>query len=104
VSSLDFALILAAVTGTAAMVFFIARLTYLQQCTPDAVLGRVSAICLGVEALAGVVGAAAGGVLTGLVGYGWTVAAAAAAIAAGGLLAAVLVTGGRTPGSGQRAQ
>jgi predicted MFS family arabinose efflux permease len=104
VGNLDFALILAAVTGMSAMVFLIARLTYLQQRTPDAVLGRVSAISLGVEALAGVAGAAAGGVLAGLVGYGWTVAAAAAAIAAGGVLAAVLVTAGRAPGSGQRAQ
>jgi len=104
VSNLDLALVLAAMTGMSAMVFFIVRLTYLQQRTPDAVLGRVSAICLAAEGLAGVVGTAVGGILIGLVGYGWTVAAAAAAIAAGGLLAAVLVTAGRTPGSGQRAQ
>jgi predicted MFS family arabinose efflux permease len=104
VSNLDLALVMAAMTGMSAMVFLIARLTYLQQCTPDAVLGRVSAICLAVEGLAGVAGTAVGGVLTGLVGYGWTVAAAAAAIAAGGLLAAVLVSGGCAPGSGQRAQ
>jgi predicted MFS family arabinose efflux permease len=103
VSNLDLALALAAVTGMSAMVFLIARLTYLQQRIPDAVLGRASAICLAAEGLAGVAGTAVGGVLTGLVGYGWTVAAAAAAIAAGGLLAALLVTGAasRAPGSGQ---
>jgi predicted MFS family arabinose efflux permease len=93
VTNLDLALMLAAVTGMSAMVFLIARLTCLQRRTPDAVLGRVSAICLAAEALAGVAGAAVGGVLAGLVGYGWTVVAAAAAIAAGGLLAGVLITG-----------
>jgi predicted MFS family arabinose efflux permease len=103
VSNLDLALLLAAVTGMSAMVFLIARLTYLQQCTPDAVLGRVSAICLAAEALAGVAGTAVGGVLAGLVGYGWTVAAAVAAIGAGGLLAARLVTGGRRPRTRLRA-
>jgi predicted MFS family arabinose efflux permease len=104
VSNLDLALVLAAMTGMSAMVFFVVRLTYMQQCTPDAVLGRVSAICLAAEGLAGVAGTAVGGILAGLVGFGWTVAAAAAAIAAGGVLAAVLVTAGRAPGSGQRAQ
>jgi predicted MFS family arabinose efflux permease len=101
VSNLELALVLAALTGMTAMVFLIARLTYLQQCTPDAVLGRASAICLAAEALAGLAGTAVGGVLTGLVGYGWTVAAAAAAIAAGGLLAVLLVTAGRPPGMGR---
>jgi len=103
VSNLELALILAAVTGMSATVFLIARLTYLQQCTPDAVLGRVSAICLAAEALAGVAGTAAGGILAGLAGYGWTVVAAAAAIAAGGLLAARLVTAGRHSGARLRA-
>jgi predicted MFS family arabinose efflux permease len=93
-SSLGLALGLAAMTGMSAMVFLIARLTYVQQRTPDAVLGRVSAICLAAEALAWVAGTAVGGVLAGLVGYGWTVAAAAAAIAGGGVLAAFLVTAG----------
>jgi len=102
-TNLDLALILAAVTGMSAMVFLIARLTCLQRCTPDAVLGRVSAICLAAEALAGVAGVAVGGVLAGLVGYGWTVAAAATAIAAGGLLAAGLITAGRQPGTRVRA-
>jgi predicted MFS family arabinose efflux permease len=103
VSDLDLALILAAMTGMSAMVFLIARLTYLQQCTPDAVLGRVGAICLATEGLAGVAGTAVGSALTGLVGYGWTVTAAAAVIAAGGLLAALLVTGGRHPRTRLRA-
>jgi predicted MFS family arabinose efflux permease len=103
VSNLDLALVLAAVTGMSAMVFLIARLTYLQQCTPDAVLGRASAICLAAEGLAGLAGVAAGGVLAGVVGYGWTVASAAAAIAAGGLLAACLVTGDRQPRTRLRA-
>jgi predicted MFS family arabinose efflux permease len=98
VSNLEIALTLAAVTGMSAMVFLIARLTYLQQCTPDAVLGRASAICLAAEGLAGLAGTAVGGLLIGLVGYGWTVAAAAAAIAVGALLAALLVTGRPHPG------
>jgi predicted MFS family arabinose efflux permease len=97
VSSLGLALILAAVTGMSAMVFLIARLTYVQQRTPDAVLGRVSAICLAAEALAWVAGTAVGGAATGFFGYGWTVAVAAAAIAGGGVLAACLVTGRRDP-------
>jgi predicted MFS family arabinose efflux permease len=105
VRDLDLALVLAAVTGMSAMIFLVARLTYLQQCTPDGVLGRASAICLAAEGLAGLAGTAVGGVLSGLAGYGWTVVAAAAAIAVGALLAALLVTGDRqtahlAPGSG----
>ena len=93
VSSLDLALGLAAVTGMSAMIFLIARLTCLQQRTPDAVLGRASAICLAAESLAGLAGTAVGGVLAGFAGYGWTVVAAAVAIAVGALLASLLVTG-----------
>jgi predicted MFS family arabinose efflux permease len=97
VSNLEIALTLAAVTGMSAMVFLIARLTYLQQCTPDAVLGRASAICLAAEGLTGLAGTAVGGVLAGLAGYGWAVAAAAAAIAAAAVLAALLVPDGARP-------
>jgi predicted MFS family arabinose efflux permease len=99
VSNLEIALVLAAMTGLSVIVFLIARLTYLQQCTPDAVLGRASAICLAAEGLAGLAGTAVGGVLAGLVGYGWTVAGAAGAITAAALLAAVLIQGGPRPGS-----
>jgi predicted MFS family arabinose efflux permease len=103
VRNLDLALVMAALTGVSAMVFFVTRLTYLQQRTPDAVLGRVSAICLATEGLAGVAGLAGGSIVQGLIGYGWTVAAAAAAIAAGGLLAVLLVAGGGHPRTRLRA-
>ncbi len=83
------ALLLAALTGMSAMAFLIARLTYLQQCTPDRVMGRTCSIFFAVEGAAGLAGTALGGVLAAAVGFTPTVAAAAAAIAGGALLSAL---------------
>ena len=83
------ALLLAALTGMSAMVFLIARLTYLQQCTPGPVIGRTCSIFFAVEGAAGLAGTAIGGVLGAVAGFTPTVAAAAAAIAGAALISAL---------------
>ena len=93
------ALLLAVLTGTSAMVFLIARLTCLQQCTPDPVLGRTYSIFLAVEGAAGLAGTAIGGVLVTFVGFTSAVAAAAAVIACAALILALPATAARSAGS-----
>jgi predicted MFS family arabinose efflux permease len=92
VAALGPALPLAALTGMAAMVFLIARLTCRQQRIPDAALGRTSSIFLAVEGAAGLAGIAIGGFLIGFAGFAVTVDAAALAIAGAAVISAVLVT------------
>jgi predicted MFS family arabinose efflux permease len=93
------ALPLAVLTGMSAMVFLIARLTCLQQCTPDPVLGRTYSIFLAVEGAAGLAGTAIGGVLVTFVGFTSAVAAAAAVIACAALILALPATAARSAGS-----
>jgi predicted MFS family arabinose efflux permease len=92
VGELGLALPLAALTGMSAMVFLITRLTCLQQCTPDQLIGRTCSIFFALEAAAGLAGTAIGGILVGLAGFTSAVAAAAAAIACAALIAALLAT------------
>lgn len=91
---LSIALLLAALTGTSATVFLIARLTCLQQCTPDPVLGRTSSIFLAVEGTAGLIGTASGGVLIGLAGFAAAVRTAALAIVVAAAISAAHLTAG----------
>ena len=92
VGDLGLALALAGLTGMSAMVFLIARLTCLQQYTPDPMLGRSCSIFFAVEGAAGLVGTAIGGILVGLAGFTLAAAAAAGAIACAALISALLVT------------
>jgi predicted MFS family arabinose efflux permease len=89
--SLGLALVLAALTGMSAMVFLIARLTCLQQSTPDAVLGRTCSLFLGVEAAAGLAGTAIGSVLVEPAGFAVVADAAALTIAAGAAVCTVFL-------------
>jgi predicted MFS family arabinose efflux permease len=89
VGELGLALAFATLTGMSAMVFMIARLTYLQQCTPDAVLGRTCSIFFAAEGAAGLGGIAIGGVLASVAGFTVTTAAAAAAIACAAAISAL---------------
>jgi predicted MFS family arabinose efflux permease len=97
VSYLGLALLLAALTGMSAMVFLVTRLTCLQQRTPDAVLGRTSAIFLAVEGAAGLSGTAIGGILIGLAGFRAAVATAAAAVACAAVISALLIPEASAP-------
>jgi predicted MFS family arabinose efflux permease len=92
VGELGLALLLAALTGMSAIVFMIARLTCLQQCTSDQLIGRTCSMFFAVEGAAGLAGTAIGGILVGLAGFTSTVAAAAATIAFAALIAALLAT------------
>jgi predicted MFS family arabinose efflux permease len=92
VGDLGPALLLAALTGMSAMVFLIARLTYLQQCTPDRVIGRTCSIFFAVEGGAGLAGIAIGGILMGLVGFTPAVDTAAAAIGCAAVISALPAT------------
>jgi predicted MFS family arabinose efflux permease len=96
VGNLGLALVLATLTGMSAMVFLIARLTYLQQCTPDPVSGRTYSIFFAAEGSAGLAGTAIGGVLITFAGFGPAVAIAAAAIACAALISARPVIERRT--------
>jgi hypothetical protein len=93
------ALLLAALTSMSAMVFLIARLTYLQQCTPDPVTGRTYSIFFAVEGGAGLAGTAIGGVLMTFVGFTSAVAAAAAAIVCAALIPPLPAMAARSAGS-----
>jgi MFS family permease len=93
IGDLGLALALATLTGMSAMVFLIARLTYLQQCTPDPVMGRTCSIFFAVEGAAGLGGTAIGGVLAAVAGFTQTAAAAAAAIACAAAISALAGTG-----------
>lgn len=73
------------------MVFLIARLTCLQQCTPDPVLGRTCSLFLAVEAAAGLAGTAVGGVLMELAGFAVAAAAAALTIAVSAVVCAIFL-------------
>jgi len=86
------ALLLAVLTGMSAMVFLITRLTCLQQCTPDSMLGRTCSVFLAVEGGAGLAGTATGGVLITFAGLTPAVAGAAAVIACAALLLALPAT------------
>jgi predicted MFS family arabinose efflux permease len=90
------ALLLAVLTGMAAMVFLITRLTCLQQCTPDAVTGRTYSFFLAVEGGAGLAGTAIGGTLITFAGFTPAVAVAAAVIACAALLLALPATAARS--------
>jgi hypothetical protein len=72
-----------------AMAFLIVRLTYLQQCTPDPVIGRSCSIFFAVEGAAGLAGTAIGGILMGLVGFTPAADTAAAAIGCAAVISAL---------------
>jgi len=100
VADLGLALLLAALTGMSAMVFLIARLTCLQQCTPDPVLARTSSVFLAVEGGAGLAGTAIGGALMTFVGFTSAVAGAAAVIACAALIVSLPAMAARSAVSG----
>jgi MFS family permease len=96
------ALALAALTGASAVVFLVGRRTFLQELTPDSLLGRAGATVLAAEAAATLAGTAMGGAAAGIVGPNPTADAAGVAILVSALLAAALLGDdrGRDCGSG----